>query len=211
MAPAKRRTRVLSIAEKPSSSPACACDHHGNNDKPNLPWLPKRVHFSGIGTAGQAQTKAIPSLLPLNALASGGPSTSGANDGPTATATSQALNGNGNEIGNGETLRAQIRLNTQIMSTIEELRNEMDQLKKERNFYKLKYTTANEQLAYLKKKVGKNGQEENINPNVNAVERLKIRNNSTKPEDDTNEANRETDREADRQADVNEHQGNNSQ
>lgn len=101
--------------------------------------------------------------------AGGGPSTSG---GPTATVTSQTRSstGNDNEAVNSETFRAQIRLNTQMMSTIEGLRNEVDQLMKERNFFKLKWTTATEQIGYLKKKVVKNGHDENVNPNVNADE-----------------------------------------
>lgn len=172
--PAKRKNRVLSIAENPSTSnaDACACDHHGNNDKPDLPWLPKRVRFSGTKSdlPGQAKAKTIPSLMPLNLPTGGGTPTNG---GITATVTSQTCSSTGNDNGavNAETLRAQIRLNTQMMSTIEQLRNEIDQLKKERNFFQLKLTSASDQIMYLKKKVNKNGQDENINPNMNATDR----------------------------------------
>lgn len=65
--------------------------------------------------------------------------------------------------------RAQIRLNTRMMSTIEELRATNDQLTKERNFFKVKWTFANEQIIYLKKKINKDVHDENVNPNVNAA------------------------------------------
>lgn len=167
--PAKRNFRAQSITERPTSAQvdACSCDHHGHDNEPNLPWLPKRVRFSGTGTdfAGQADTRKIPSLLPLML-----PSTS---HGPTATVTSQTatlgLNGNDDENGNVETLRAQIRLNTQMISTIKGLRNEIDKMAKERDFFKMKLSASNEQMVYLKKKLNKNtGHDENIEPNAGA-------------------------------------------
>lgn len=177
--PAKRKSRTQSVT---ADVGACSCDHHGHTDEPNLPWLPKRVRFNGTVTdfAGQADAKKIPSLLPLNL-----PTTS---RGPTATVTSQTatlgLTSNGGENLNAETLRAQIRLNTQLMSTIESLRNNNDKVAKERDFYKMKLSAANERMLYLKKKVNKNaGNDENINPNVGAVDPIDI----TKHQDDNSQ------------------------
>lgn len=46
---------------------SCSCDLHGKSEKPNLPWLPKKVRFNVSGFDGQAKANArkIPSLLPL--------------------------------------------------------------------------------------------------------------------------------------------------
>lgn len=70
------------------------------------------------------------------------------------------------------------------MSTIESLRNNNDKVAKERDFYKMKLSAANEQMLYLKKKVNKNaGNDENINPNVGAVDPIDI----TKHQDDNSQ------------------------
>lgn len=166
MQPAKRHARAQSFAADPTTAQnePCACDHHCNNEKPSLPWLPKRVRFSLTGTHSDEpnNTKPIPSLLPLNV-----PTISGA---PTSTVTSQSVTHGSTDNGEGsvdaETLRAQIRMNTQMMSAIENLRKDVDQAMKERDFFKLKLSKATDQLTYLKKKVNKNhAHDENIDPN----------------------------------------------
>lgn len=140
---AKRRGRAQSTID-------CSCDHHNDDDdKPNLPWLPKRVRFSGNNFDG---VRPIPSLLPLD-------NNSSNISQPTATITTQ------NDNGDAETLRTQIRLNTEMMSTVENLRKDVDKLAKERDFFKMKFDQAIDQVTYLKKKVNKTGQKENVDPN----------------------------------------------
>lgn len=72
------------------------------------------------------------------------------------------------------TYSAQVRMNTQMMAAIEKMRKDIDKMAKERDFFKLKYSTVLDQLSFLKKKVGKknaededNAQNENVDPNRN--------------------------------------------
>lgn len=64
---------------------------------------------------------------------------------------------------NAEAFQTQLRFSTTVMADLEELRKENERLKKQRDFYKLQFDSANEKMVYLKKKVNK----ENTDPNAN--------------------------------------------
>lgn len=186
---------------------SCSCDLHGESDKPNLPWLPKKVRFNVSGFDGQAKANArkIPSLLPLTlaspssfdvqgpsstqSVAPGsssiqignivipepsssqnvasGPSSANQNDTIGQNATRDSFNNDGD----AEAIQTQIRINTQMMAEVEKMRKEMDKVNKERDFFKIKFSKAKDQLEYLKKKFAKkNEQDENIDPNVDTGE-----------------------------------------
>lgn len=87
--------------------------------------------------------------------------------GPSNAATNHAFqraeDGDGSFV--VETFRSQVRMNTQMMAQIGSLRKGYDKMVKERDFYKLKYSTANDQLTYLKKVTKKNTQDKNADPN----------------------------------------------
>lgn len=150
---------------------SCACDYHGNAHTPNLPWLPKRVRFSGPDSYVQVQSaptkaKNIPSLIPLTSMATGQivtqtPSSvqSVAKGPPTnqnaGKSVSQGLSKNGAENIDAEAMQAQIRINTRMMAELETLRKDMDSVKKQRDFFKIRLSQTTDQLVYLKKKVGK--------------------------------------------------------
>lgn len=68
-------------------------------------------------------------------------------------------------------MQTQIRINTQMMAEVEKLRKDMDKVNKERDFFKIKFSKAQDQLLNLKKIFAKkNEQNENIDPNVGTGE-----------------------------------------
>lgn len=68
---------------------------------------------------------------------------------------SQGLSKNGAENIDAEAMQAQIRINTRMMAELETLRKDMDSVKKQRDFFKIRLSQTTDQLVYLKKKVGK--------------------------------------------------------
>lgn len=77
---------------------------------------------------------------------------------PTPLTDQSTLNANIDS----ETFRAQIRMNTSMMAQIESLRKEVDKASKERDFFKMKLSKANDQLSSFKKKNEKG--KENVEP-----------------------------------------------
>lgn len=80
-----------------------------------------------------------------------------------------------------------------MMAEVEKLRKEMDKANKERDFFKMKFSKAKDQLVYLKKKfTKKNEQDENIDPNVDTGENFNEVNGTPGPGGNNNEFNNES-------------------
>lgn len=127
----------------------CSCAHHSATMERTVPWTPKVAPIQ----------RSVPNLLPAAPGQSGTP-----NNRRTFSGLDHGL------------LEAQIRINSNIMKKIEELKEDrkkfaalQEKTAKEKEMLAMKYTRANEQLQYMMKKFGKrnDASKENQNPNGN--------------------------------------------
>lgn len=115
---------------------------------PKVPWLPKKSSFIVTDVSDPSpNSNRMPGLIPI------------AKQPTSQQRKSQPLDGFPDEM-----VQAQIRINTQAMKEIEFLRGEqmkltqaMEKTRKENEMFKAKLMRAHDQLAFLKKKVNKNG------------------------------------------------------
>ncbi|XP_031639651.1 uncharacterized protein LOC116351655 [Contarinia nasturtii] len=142
----------------------------GNNS--SVPWLPRKITFKGIDPVKAVQ-KQLPKLLPINM--------------PVASTSQNVPQQSGNNDGSSEAemLQTQIKLSTKAMETVENLQKKMDQMMKEKEYYKSKLAEANSMLQKFKpngkkesdgkkqvdgekeadEKNDTDGQKENVEPN----------------------------------------------
>lgn len=144
------------------------CDHHGSCHKSSVPWVPKQVRFGGYNVVGQS--KPIPSLLPLTPPIQSTP--------PTPSTSNQ-------NVLSPDMMRAQIKLNTQLMGEVDKLRKIIDQVNKERDYYKLKSSNVGPPTNNAR---DHHEDEENVNPNAMSTNQ----NNENNENNDDNERKEES-------------------
>lgn len=177
----------------------CDCDHHTNNKRPCVPWLPKKPAFI---VTDNDPTAPRPTARKTNVQKPRPFSTSVAPTSQSSEPSQVKANHKTNKSMPGllriknqsnkqsasqsttqptldsDMMNAQIRINSQIMTEVDTLRAEklklqadIDKLAKEKEFFKTKLAHASDQLNYLKKKMDKSGKDsENSGPKLKKLQ-----------------------------------------
>lgn len=135
-----------------------ACSYHEHSNMPSVPWLPKRTPFNVSNNQPsddqspkrrKTPARSVPSLLPI-AIASG-----------SGIMTHDSEQDHPCDM-NDEIVSAQIKINTNALKEIENLRNERlelmvncERMAKENQFFKARLNMMTEQFEYVKKKMAK--------------------------------------------------------